>query len=60
MEGSLEGDAKKLLRTAVDMALREDTVALRICMDRLMPPGKDRRATSIFLKSVDSTTCCWE
>ena len=43
MERLLEGDAEKLVQTAVDMALDKDTVALRICMDRLMPPGKDRR-----------------
>jgi hypothetical protein len=42
MESLLEGKAEELLQKAVEMALAGDTTALRLCMDRLMPPRKDR------------------
>jgi hypothetical protein len=38
----LDGNAKKLTTKAIDLALAGDTVALRICMERLLPPRKDR------------------
>jgi hypothetical protein len=37
----LEGEAEALSRKAVEMALAGDTVALRLCLDRLAPPRKD-------------------
>lgn len=33
---------RPLTRKAVEMALGGDTVALRLCLERLMPPRKDR------------------
>ena len=42
MEALLEGEAEKLARRAVEMALEGDTTALRLCMDRLIPARKDR------------------
>lgn len=41
IEALLEGEAEGLTRKAVDMALEGDTVALRLCLDRLAPPRKD-------------------
>ena len=41
MEALLEGEHEKLTRKAVDLALEGDTVALRMCLDRLAPPRKD-------------------
>jgi len=41
-EALLEGEAEALTRKAVDMALEGDTVALRLCLERLVPPRKDR------------------
>ena len=38
----LDGEAEVLTRKAIDMALEGDTVALRICMDRICPPRKSR------------------
>lgn len=38
----LEGEAEALGRKAVEMALAGDSVALRLCLDRLAPPRKDR------------------
>lgn len=41
IEALLEGEAEGLTRKAVEMALEGDTVALRLCLDRLAPPRKD-------------------
>ncbi len=41
-EALLEGEAEALTRKAVNMALAGDTVALRLCLERLVPPRKDR------------------
>jgi len=42
MEALLEGEAQQLTRKAVELAKQGDTQALRLCLDRLMPPRKDR------------------
>jgi hypothetical protein len=36
----LEGEAEGIARKAVELALAGDTVALRLCLDRLMPSLK--------------------
>ena len=41
-ETLLEGQAETLTQKAVDMALAGDTVALKICIDRIYPARKDR------------------
>jgi len=41
-EALLDGEADAITRKAIDLALAGDTVALRLCMDRLVPPRKDR------------------
>lgn len=45
LEALLEGEAEALTRKAVEMALAGDTAAMRLCMDRIMPPRKDRPVT---------------
>lgn len=45
IEALLEGEAEALTRKAVEMALAGDMQALRLCMDRLAPPRKDRSVT---------------
>ena len=52
IEALLEGEAEGLTRKAVDMALEGDTVALRLCLDRLAPPRKDS-SISIRLPKVN-------
>jgi hypothetical protein len=42
VEALLDGEAEGLTRKAVEMALAGDTVALRLCLERLVPPRKDR------------------
>ncbi|TNC16430.1 hypothetical protein FF100_04070 [Methylobacterium terricola] len=70
MQELLEGEAEKITRKAVELALLGDTVAIRLCMERLVPVRKDRhvqfdlpdietagdipRATSALLKAVAS------
>ena len=38
----LDGEADALTRTAIDLALGGDTTALRLCLERLAPPVKDK------------------
>jgi hypothetical protein len=42
MEALLEGEAEALTRKAVEMALSGDTTAMRLCLERIAPPRKDR------------------
>jgi len=42
LESLLEGQAEALTQKAINMALEGDTVALRLCMDRIAPPAKDK------------------
>ena len=41
IEGLLEGQAEALPQTAIIKALEGDSVALRLCMDRIAPAPKD-------------------
>jgi hypothetical protein len=37
----LDGEAEALTRKVIDQALEGDTVCLRVCLERLVPPRKD-------------------
>jgi hypothetical protein len=39
----LEGEAEALTRKAVELALGGDPIALRLCLDRLIPPRRGRK-----------------
>lgn len=41
-EALLDGEAEKLTRKAIEKALEGDGVALRLCLERLIPPRRDR------------------
>jgi hypothetical protein len=41
-ETLLDGESAALTRKAVDLALGGDVTALRLCMDRILPPRRDR------------------
>lgn len=45
IEGLLEGQHEALTKAAIDKALEGDTVALRLCLDRLAPPRRDAPIT---------------
>ena len=42
MEALLEDEAEPLLRKAIELASGGDIYALKLCLDRLLPPCKDR------------------
>lgn len=48
MEALLEGEAESITRKVIEMAQDGDTVALRLCLDRLMPARKDRPITFVL------------
>jgi hypothetical protein len=48
LESLLDGQAQALTQKAIDLALTGDLTALRICLDRILPPRKDRPLTFNF------------
>jgi len=42
VEALLEGEAEKLTRKAVALALKGNVACLRLCLDRISPPRRDR------------------
>jgi hypothetical protein len=38
----LDGEAEALTRKAIELALEGDILALRICLDRILPPRRER------------------
>src|SRR5262245_60552912 len=53
-EALLDGEAEGLTRKAIEAALGGDSVALRICMDRILPPRRER-PVSFKLPCLQST-----
>jgi hypothetical protein len=53
-ETLLEGEAEALSRKAVELALRGDVSALRLCLDRIVPPRKDRPVCFELPKMIES------
>lgn len=54
IEALLDGEADALTRKAIEMAKAGDMQALRLCMDRLAPPRRDRPVT-FTLPSIETT-----
>ena len=50
----LEGEAEALTRRCVEMALDGDATAMRLCLERLIPPTKSRRVELPDLPDVAS------
>ena len=48
LDAILEGEAEAITRKAVDLAKDGDTVALRLCLDRLCTPIRDRPFTFVL------------
>jgi len=55
VEELLDGEAEALTRKAIDKALEGDMAALRICLDRLLPPRRDRLVT-FELPTIESAS----
>ena len=53
VEAMLDGEAERLTRKCIDLALSGDTVALRLCIERLCPVRRDR-PVSFKLPAVTS------
>src|SRR3954466_504375 len=45
VESLLAGEGEQLTRRAVDVAFTGDVAALRLCLERLCPPRRDRAVT---------------
>ena len=45
IEAMLDGDAETITQKVIELAKGGDLTAIRICMDRLCPPRKDRHVT---------------
>ena len=41
-EALLDGEAEQLTRKVIELALAGDTIALKLCLERILPPRKDR------------------
>jgi hypothetical protein len=54
VEALLEGEVEALTRRAVAMALAGDTVAMRLCLERIAPARKDR-PVSFSLPAIETT-----
>src|SRR5262245_13002944 len=42
VESLLDGEAETLTRKAIELAKKGELAALRVCVDRIVPPRKDR------------------
>ena len=49
----LEGEAEQLTRKVIELVLAGDITALRLCLERLIPPRKDR-PIHLILPPMDS------
>ena len=54
MEALLEGEAEQLMRKTIDLGKEGNPIALRLCLDRLLPPRKDR-PIQVTLPRLDTT-----
>lgn len=55
VEALLDGEAAKLTKKAIERALAGDVTALRLCLDRISPPSRERRVSFTLprLESAD-------
>lgn len=50
----LDGEAEKLTRKAIELALDGDPACLRLCIDRILPPRKERPLVGLNIPPVKS------
>ena len=51
----LEGETEALTRKVIEMALEGDTAALRLCLERIAPPAKERPIEGFTLPDLQGT-----
>jgi hypothetical protein len=54
LDALLDGEGEAITRKAIELATSGDTVALRLCLDRILPVRKDRPVT-FALPPIDTT-----
>lgn len=57
MRALLQPHADKLIQTAVNLALAGDVQALRICIDRIIPPVREDRLQVALPEIADAAGC---
>ena len=55
LESLLDGEAEALTRKAVELALAGDIAALRLCLDRILPP---RKGSACLIRDATNQQCC--
>lgn len=56
VEALLDGEAEALTRKAVELALKGDATALRLCLDRISPPRKGRLVSVPGLPAIKAAS----
>ena len=58
-ENLLDGQTEELVQKCVEMALSGDGAAMKLCLDRLIPPRKDRPVSLELpqIENMDDATC---
>ena len=51
VQALMDGEGEEITRKAIELAKGGDITAIRLCLDRLMPPSR-QRAVSIDLKTI--------
>ena len=54
-EALLDGESETLTRKAIELAFKGDVIALRLCLERIIPPRKSR-PVSIHLPSIENAS----
>jgi hypothetical protein len=54
-ESLLDGQTTELVQKTIDLALAGDTTALRLCLERIIPPRRDR-PVNFRLPTINSAT----
>ena len=54
-EQLLDGEAEAITKKAIELAKSGDLAAIRICMDRIVPPRKDRPVPFLIPKLEKAT-----
>ena len=55
-EALLDGEAEALTRKAIELALAGDTIALRLCLDRIIPPRRERAVGAVCRRCIRPPT----
>jgi hypothetical protein len=58
-EALLDGQTEELIKKCVEMAMDGDGAAMKLCLDRLIPPRKDRPVSLELpqIENMDDATC---